>query len=69
MRRWRNWQTHHLEVVAPSRVWRFKSSPAHTRKPSKARFSFCAQASRTAARPATKSFISARPRFSFNYLV
>ena len=29
MRGWRNWQTHYLEVVAPSRAWRFKSSPAH----------------------------------------
>ena len=27
---WRNWQTHYLEVVAPVRVWRFKSSPVHT---------------------------------------
>ena len=27
--RWRNWQTHHLEVVAPARAWRFKSSPGH----------------------------------------
>jgi magnesium transporter len=23
------WQTHYLEVVAPARAWRFKSSPAH----------------------------------------
>ncbi len=23
------WQTHHLEVVTPVRVWRFDSSPAH----------------------------------------
>jgi hypothetical protein len=23
------WQTHYLEVVAPERVWRFNSSPAH----------------------------------------
>ena len=23
------WQTHYLEVVAPTRAWRFKSSPAH----------------------------------------
>ena len=29
MRGWRNWQTHYLEVVAPARAWRFKSSPAH----------------------------------------
>ena len=32
MRGWRNWQTHYLEVVAPVRAWRFKSSPAHHRK-------------------------------------
>ena len=31
MRGWRNWQTHYLEVVAPSRAWRFKSSPAHSK--------------------------------------
>lgn len=24
-------QTHYLEVVAPARAWRFKSSPAHTK--------------------------------------
>lgn len=29
--RWRNWQTHYLEVVAPARAWRFKSSPGHFR--------------------------------------
>ncbi len=29
--RWRNWQTHYLEVVAPERAWRFKSSPGHCR--------------------------------------
>lgn len=29
--RWRNWQTHYLEVVAPARAWRFKSSPGHYR--------------------------------------
>ena len=29
MRRWRNWYTHYLEVVAPARAWRFESSPAH----------------------------------------
>src|SRR5690349_10102896 len=28
--RWRNWQTHYLEVVAPARAWRFKSSPGHS---------------------------------------
>lgn len=35
--RWRNWQTHYLEVVAPARVWRFESSPGHSvdRGPSK----------------------------------
>ncbi len=27
--RWRNWQTHYLEVVAPARAWRFESSPGH----------------------------------------
>ena len=30
--RWRNWQTHYLEVVAPARAWRFKSSPGHKNK-------------------------------------
>ena len=30
LRGWRNWQTHYLEVVAPVRAWRFKSSPAHS---------------------------------------
>lgn len=29
MRRWRNWYTHYLEVVAGAIPWRFKSSPAH----------------------------------------
>src|SRR5690606_18907566 len=29
MPRWRNWQTHYLEVVALARAWRFESSPGH----------------------------------------
>ena len=40
MRGWRNWQTHYLEVVAPSRAWRFKSSPAHNNKDRLCRFLF-----------------------------
>ena len=29
MPRWRNWQTHILEVDTPARAWRFESSPGH----------------------------------------
>ena len=32
MPRWRNWQTHYLEVVAPARAWRFESSLGHQNK-------------------------------------
>ena len=35
--RWRNWQTHYLEVVAPARAWRFKSSPRHFLDPHRCR--------------------------------
>ena len=38
MRGWRNWQTHYLEVVAPARVCRFNSCPAHKYKKSLRRF-------------------------------
>ena len=27
--RWRNWQTHYVQVVAPIRAWEFKSPPRH----------------------------------------
>ena len=29
MRKWRNWQTHYLEVVASSRSWGFESPLSH----------------------------------------
>ncbi len=34
--RWRNWQTHYLEVVEPSPACRFKSCPGHFAKPPRA---------------------------------